>query len=110
MNHPDSQAPSSKDLESRDLGLGPRLSIPTGTSHNRMQEKYTHNIGQIPSLSLSFFFFLLHLLSFNFFKVSQTLKSRGCRIPCTHFWQPLFSHIPEQKELRLEGISMSNYY
>lgn len=43
MNHPDSQAPSSKDLESRDLGLGPKFYIPTSSSHNKTQDKHTHN-------------------------------------------------------------------
>ena len=41
MNHPDSQAPSSKDLESRDLGFGPTFYIPTSSSHNKTQDKHT---------------------------------------------------------------------
>ena len=59
MNHPDSQTPSSKAVESRDLGLGPKFYIPTSSSHSQMQDKHTHH---------TIFLFLLQLLPFYFFR------------------------------------------
>ena len=66
MNHPDSRSPSSKDLESRDLGLGPKFYIPTSSSHNKTQDKHTHN---------TIFFFLLQLLPFYFFRYLRLGKA-----------------------------------